>query len=104
MPAIRDAISKLHLKVRKAKDRGSDSKSSLSNGNHKSDHNGDKAIRSGLENDVKGKIAQLETPPSENDKGSRDRTSSKKVASVCRRLQRVESAFPAVRVDLRPLV
>jgi hypothetical protein len=41
---------------------------------------GDKAIRGGLESDVKGKIAQLETPPSESDKGSWDRTSSKKVA------------------------
>jgi hypothetical protein len=40
IPAIRVAISKLHLKVRKAKDQGSDSKSSLSNGNHKSEHNG----------------------------------------------------------------
>jgi hypothetical protein len=61
MPAIRDAISKLHLKVQKAKDQGSNSKSSLSNRNHKSEHNGDKAIRGGLESDVKRKIAQLET-------------------------------------------
>jgi aspartyl-tRNA synthetase len=78
MPAIRDAISKLHLKTRKAKDQAFDSKGSLLNGNHKSKHNGDKAIRGGLESDVKGKIAQLETPPSESDEGSRDRTSGKK--------------------------
>src|SRR2546423_576418 len=78
MPAIRDAISKLHLQVRKAKDQGSDVKSSLSNSNHKSEHNGNKAIRGGLESDVKGKIAQLEIPESESDNASRDGTSSKK--------------------------
>src|ERR1700733_10173544 len=63
------------LKARKAKDQASDSKSSSLDGNHKSEHNGDKAIRGGLESDVKGKIAQLETPLNESDKDSRDRTS-----------------------------
>jgi ergosteryl-3beta-O-L-aspartate synthase len=66
------------LKARKAQDQASDSKSSSLDGNHKSEHNGDKAIRGGLESDVKGKIAQLETPPNESDKDSRDRTSRKK--------------------------
>jgi hypothetical protein len=47
MLAIRGAISKLHLKVQEARDRGLDSKSSLSNGNYKSEHNGNKARRGG---------------------------------------------------------
>jgi lysyl-tRNA synthetase class II len=78
MSAVRDAILKLHLKARKAKDQVSDTKNSLPYGNHKSEHKGNKAIRGGLENDVKGKIVQLETPPDESNEDSPERTSGKK--------------------------
>jgi len=76
----------------------------LSNGNHKSEHNGDKAIQGSLESHEKGKIAQLEAPPNESDKVPATEHLARKWPPYAASLQRVENAFSSIRVDLCPLV
>jgi ergosteryl-3beta-O-L-aspartate synthase len=78
MPGLRDAFSKLHIKVRKAKDQVYHSEDSLTNGIHKAKDGAAKATRGGLERDVKAKIAEVETPPSESGESTRDSKSGRK--------------------------
>jgi lysyl-tRNA synthetase class II len=78
MPGLREAFSKLHVKVRKAKDQVYRSEDSLTNGVHKAKNSGLKATRGGLERDVKAKIAGAETPSSESEESARDSKSGRK--------------------------
>jgi hypothetical protein len=78
MLGLPDAFLKLHIKARKAKDQVHDSKGSLRNGDHKAKVDSEKSIRGGFENDVRAKIVEVETPPSESDESSSNNKSGRK--------------------------